>query len=211
MSSNDVAPRRPPSKESNLLAARIALANRACNTVRVHTPAQSAWNVQTGDFALADYRGSSGLQDIAAETRKRVNASTLSLHFDSPRSPPNKRHATIPINPPPPPSLFHVHPRVAGDRKRARSSVSFRLARLERPPIDHPWRMRGTCVIVASTYCRREGGSLGCNCLFFHSVFERSSTVFSLSSSFFLGSWSELLGLCTLITFRRESELAPFD
>jgi len=57
---------------------RVVFANRACNTVKVHTRSISAKRANRL-FRTHGLSGSSGLQDIAAETRKRVNASTLSL------------------------------------------------------------------------------------------------------------------------------------
>lgn len=51
------------------------------------------------------------------EARKRVG---VIPHFDTPRSPPNKRHATIPIDPP---LLLRLHP--VRDIRDTRSSVSF--------------------------------------------------------------------------------------
>lgn len=58
--------------------ARVALANRVCNTVKVHTRSISTKRANR-PFRTHGLSGSTGLQDIAAETRKRVNASTLSL------------------------------------------------------------------------------------------------------------------------------------
>lgn len=58
--------------------ARIAFANRVCNTVKVHTRSISTKRANR-PFRTHGLSGSTGLQDIAAETRKRVNASTLSL------------------------------------------------------------------------------------------------------------------------------------
>lgn len=68
------------------------------------------------------------------EARKRVD---VIPHFDSPRSPSNKRHATIPINlsSPPPPAIV----------RDTRSSVSFHLARFEQPSIDHPRKQEDLC------------------------------------------------------------------
>jgi len=58
--------------------ARVVFATRACNIVKVHTRSISTKRANR-PFRTHGLSGSTGLQDIAAETRKRVNASTLSL------------------------------------------------------------------------------------------------------------------------------------
>jgi len=73
-------------RKKKFIAGLRGAATRACNTVKAYIdtranvrahPAQSARANRL--FRTRGLSGSSGLQDIAAETRKRVNASTLSL------------------------------------------------------------------------------------------------------------------------------------
>jgi len=73
-------------RKKKFIAGLRGAASRACNTVKAYIdtranvrahPAQSARANRL--FRTRGLSASSGLQDIAAETRKRVNASTLSL------------------------------------------------------------------------------------------------------------------------------------
>jgi len=128
----------------------------ACNTVKVHTRSISTKRANRL-FRTHGLSGSSGLQDIAAETRKRVNASTLSLtsirlvrhringipQFPSTPS----RSCATPVHP------CHFVWQDSNDRR----SIIRESSR--------------AYMTITLTYLGRKRGSLVNNCLFFHSLF----------------------------------------
>lgn len=103
-------------RELHLLSSACnAIATGAYNTVKIHTHSISAERANRW-FRTHGLSGTNGLQDIAAETRKRVNVSTLSLT--------SIRLVRHRINGVP---QFPSNPLSRGT---ARSSVSFRLLSL---------------------------------------------------------------------------------
>lgn len=127
--------------------------------------------MQIGDFALADYRGSSrapGYCGGNTEARKRAD---VIPHSDPPRSPPNKRHATIPISHPfslsppvPPPCRPPTFP---FPRHRSRATPArpchfvWQDSNDRRSIIRGSGGTRGRPPSSSPTYPRRKGGRGG--------------------------------------------------
>lgn len=131
-----------------------------------------------------------GFQDIAAETRKRVNArrrypsTSIRLVRHRINGTPQFPSALSPLPYP------CVSSGSGTDRERDRAPVRpchfVRQDSNDRRSIIRRSREGYSRMTITSTYSRRERESLarGYNCLFFHSVFERSSTCFLFSSLF---------------------------
>lgn len=131
-----------------------------------------------------------GFQDIAAETRKRVNARrrypSTSIRLVRHRINGTPQFPSAPLSP----ALSCVSSGSGTDRERDRAPVRpchfVWQDSNDRRSIIRRSREGYSRMTITSTYSRRERESLarGYNCLFFHSVFERSSTCFLFSSLF---------------------------